>query len=95
MYTGVTVTVATTGALVTLVAINDAILPVPLAANPMLVVLLVQLKIVPGVVVVKLTGAVGALLHTTWLAGWFTWPLGLTVMVNVVGVPTQLIPPLV
>ena len=66
---GVTVTVATTGALVTLVAINDGILPVPLAARPMLVVLLVQLNMVPATGPVKFTGAVDAPLHTTWLAG--------------------------
>ena len=87
--TGVTTTVATTGALVTLVAVKLAILPVPLAARPMDGALFVQLNMVPGTVVVKLTAAVGVLLHTTWLAGWFTWPVGLTVIVNVIGVPTQ------
>ena len=40
---GVTVMVATTGALVALSAVNEAILPVPLAARPIEVVLLVQL----------------------------------------------------
>ena len=39
---GVTVTVAVTGALEMLVAVNAAILPVPLAAKPIEVVLLVQ-----------------------------------------------------
>jgi hypothetical protein len=39
---GVTVTVAVTGAEVVLAAVNEAILPVPLAARPMDVVLLVQ-----------------------------------------------------
>lgn len=43
---GVTVTVAVTGALVKLVAVNEGILPVPLAANPMLVLLLVQANVV-------------------------------------------------
>lgn len=40
---GVTVMVAVTGALVILVAVNAAILPLPLAASPIDVVLLVQL----------------------------------------------------
>ena len=35
------------------------------------------------------------LLHTIWSVGWLTWPDGLTVIVNVLGVPGQLIPPLV
>lgn len=43
VYTGVTVMVATTGILVTLVAVKAAILPVPLAARPMEGVLFVQL----------------------------------------------------
>jgi hypothetical protein len=40
---GVTVIVAVTGALVALVAMNDAILPAPFAANPIDGVLLTQL----------------------------------------------------
>ena len=40
---GVTVMVDVTGALVKLVAVNEAILPVPLAANPIDGLLLVQL----------------------------------------------------
>jgi hypothetical protein len=40
---GVTVIVAVTGALVALVAVNDAILPDPLPASPIDGVLLVQL----------------------------------------------------
>ena len=39
---GVTVMVATTGAVVVLMAANDAILPLPFDARPMLVVLLVH-----------------------------------------------------
>jgi len=40
---GVTVMVATTGDDVGLIAVNDAMLPVPLAASPIEVVLFVQL----------------------------------------------------
>ena len=57
--------VATTGAFVALVAVKLPILPVPVAARPMLGVLLVQLYTVPGTVPLKLTAAVGAPLHTT------------------------------
>jgi hypothetical protein len=39
--------------------------------------------------VVKFTAAVAAPLHLTWSAGSLTWPLGLTVMVKVWGVPAQ------
>ena len=39
---GVTTMVATTGAVPVLTAVNEAIFPVPLAARPMLVVVLVQ-----------------------------------------------------
>ena len=64
-------TVATTGAEPALVAVKLAILPKPLAARPIDGVLLIQLNItgLPIVGLVKLTGAVPELLHTTWLAG--------------------------
>ena len=42
VFTGVTVMVEITGSPVLLVAINDAIFPVPLAGNPMEVLLFVQ-----------------------------------------------------
>ena len=48
VYVGVTVIVAVTGTLVRFTAMNDAILPVPVAASPMLGVLFVQLYTVPG-----------------------------------------------
>jgi len=92
---GVTVTVATTGAFVALVATNEGILPVPLAAKPMLGVLFVQLKIVPATLPVKFTGNVLVLLQFTWLPGWFTSGVGLTVTVAVIGVPVQVTPALV
>ena len=43
VYCGVTVTVATTGAAPLLTAVNEAIAPVPLPANPIDVVLFAQL----------------------------------------------------
>ena len=92
---GVTVMVAVIGATVALVAIKPGILPVPDAASPMAVLLLVQLYTVPATDPVKLTAAVGDPLQTNWSAGWLTLALGLTVMVKVVAVPLQVIPALV
>ena len=92
---GVTVTVATTGAVPVFIALKLAILPVPLAARPMEGSLLVQLNMVPATEPVKITGAVGAPLHTTWLAGWFTSGIGLTVTVAVIAAPVQVTPALV
>ena len=96
VYDGVTTIVATTGKAVALTAVKLAILPVPLAARPIDGVLLVQLNtsVPPVVGLVKFTGAVGEPAHTTWLAGWFTCGVGFTVIVNVIGVPAQLVPPL-
>ena len=42
---------------------------------------------------VKLMAAVAVPLQTTWLATAFTIGVGLTVIVNVIGVPGQLAPP--
>ena len=86
--------VATTGALVALSAVKLAILPVPLAARPMDVLLFVHVNTVPATVPLKVTGAVATPAHTTWLAGWFTFGVGLTVMVKVIDGPVQLVPPL-
>lgn len=86
---GVTVIVAVTGALVALVAVKAAILPVPDAARPIEGVLLVQPKAVLGMVPLNATGAVVPLLQITWLAIAFTVGVGLTVMLNVPGVPAQ------
>ena len=90
--------VATTGAVPVLIAVKLAILPVPLAARPIEVVLFVQLNTVPGGLVtapVKVTAVVGAPLHTTWLATAFTVGMGLTSTVAVTGVPVQVTPALV
>ena len=69
MVEGVTVIVAVTGTFVGLVAMKEAILPTPIPANPIEVLLLVQLNIVPATGPVKITGAVAVLLHTIWLGG--------------------------
>ena len=53
--------------LVVLVAVKLAMLPVPVAANPIVVLLLVQLYTVPATVPVKFTAVVADPLHNTWL----------------------------
>lgn len=77
--TGVTVTVAVTGAVVLLTALKAPILPVPDAARPIEVLLLVQLYTVPGTGPAIVTAAVLVLLHTDWLAIAFTDGVGFTV----------------
>jgi hypothetical protein len=61
---GVTVIVAVIGAFVELVAVNDGIFPLPVAASPIEVLLFVQLKVVPLTAPAKLTRLVDAPLHT-------------------------------
>jgi hypothetical protein len=92
---GVTVIVAVIGNAVLFVAVKLEILPVPLAARPILVLLFVQLYVVPATAPVKVTAVVVAPLHNVWLATAFTVGVGLTVIVNVIGVPVQVTPPLV
>jgi len=92
---GVTVMVPLIGAAVALVAMKPAILPEPLAAKPIAVLVFVQLYTVPATVPLKLTAAVSAPVHTDWLPTAATVGVGLTVIVNVIGVPPQLIPPLI
>lgn len=87
---GVTVMVATKAALPEFVAVNDEILPVPLAARPMDVVLFVQLYEAPATEPVKAIGETTTLLHKTWLETLLTTGVGLTVIVNVCAEPLQL-----
>ena len=93
--TGVTVIVAVTGAVVLLVAMNEPIFPVPPAARPILVLLLVQVNTVPGTGPLSVTAALAAPLHKVWLAIAFTDGVGFTVMVNDTDGPVQVTPPLV
>ena len=79
---GVTVIVAVTAELPVLIAVNDAIpRPAPLAARPMLVVLLVHGKIVPVTAPVNVIAVVAEPLHTDWLLTAFTVGVGLIVEV--------------
>jgi hypothetical protein len=88
---GVTVMVAVTGALVRLIAVKEAILPVPLAGRPIEVLVLVQVKELPLTDPVNVMVFVAAPLHTTWFAGGTTFAFGVTVIVNVFAVPGQLV----
>lgn len=49
----------------------------------------------PATVPAKVTAVVDPPAHTVWLATVFTVGVGLTVIVNVTGVPVQVVPPLV
>jgi len=94
---GVTTMVATTGEVPVFTAVNDAILPVPEAARPMLVVVFVHAYVVvpPVLRVPKVTAVVKEPLHSNWSAGWLTCPVGFTVMVKVLVGPAQPTEPLV
>lgn len=85
--TGVTVIVATTGTVPPFTPANAAMLPLPLAANPIEGVLLVQLKVVPPTAPLNVIAVVLLPLQTTWLATAATVGVGLTVIVKLVGVP--------
>ena len=68
---GVTVIVAVTGDVPVLIATNDAMSPLPLAARPIDVVLFVQAYVVvpPVLFVVNTTAVVFDPLHNVWLVG--------------------------
>ena len=83
--------VATTGTLPVFVAVNDPMLPVPLAPRPMDVLSLLQLYTVPATEPLKVTTVVAAPLHNTSLTTTATLGVGFTVMVNTCGVPVQVV----
>ena len=79
-----TVTVAVTGDAVAFVAVNEAILPLPLAARPTEVLSFVHANVAPEVVLLKVIAVVPAPLHTDCEVGaGVTFGVGLTVMVAV------------
>lgn len=90
--TGVTVTVDITADDVVLAAVKEAMLPVPLPANPIAELLLVQLKTVPLTAPLKLTGPVALPAQAVWFEIAATVGRGLTLIVKVVGVPVQVTP---
>ena len=76
-------------------AVNDAILPVPFAARPIDVLLLVHEYTVPAALPENTTAVVGEPLHTVWFATALTVGAGFTVIVKIIGVPVQVTPALV
>ena len=64
-----------------LVAVKEGTFPLPFAARPIAVLLLVQVNVVPGVVLVKFVAGIIAPLHTTIFAGTTTMGAGFTVIV--------------
>jgi hypothetical protein len=87
---GVTVIVSTTGAVPGLVAVNDGIKSIPLVASPIVELLPVQVYVVPETGLEKLMIAVIAPLQYATFAIGLTVVVGFTVIVNFIGVPTQL-----
>jgi hypothetical protein len=88
--TGVTVMTAVTGAVPLLTAEKEAMSPVPEAARPIVVLLLVQLKVVPLTVPVKAIAVVDPPLQTTCVDGAaVAVGVGFTVIVAVTGAPKQ------
>ncbi len=84
---GVTVISAVTGRLVLLVAINEGILPVPLAARPIEGSEFVQVNVVPGVVLIKSATVTVVELQVVIVAGNTTTGVGFTVIVYETGIP--------
>lgn len=86
---GATVTVPLTAEVVPFVPVNEAIFPVPFAASPIAVLELIQPKVAPAGVLVKLMAFTVAPSHTVTLLTGLATGAGSTVMLNVVAVPTQ------
>ncbi len=78
---GVTVMVALIGAVPGLVAVNEAIFPVPLEANPIAVLEFVHVKVPPTGVLVKDVAGTLTELQTETLAGTLAVGVGYTVIV--------------
>ena len=85
----VTVIVLVIGLLVALVAVNEGTFPVPDAPNPIAVFEFVHPKVAPVVGLVKLLAETVAPAQTVIFETAFTVGDGLTVIVNVSGVPEQ------
>jgi hypothetical protein len=78
---GITVMVADIGAAPAFVARKAAIFPVPEAANPIVVLLFVQVNVPPAGVLAKLVTGTVTPLQTVMFDGTVTVGVGLTVMV--------------
>ena len=92
---GVTVIVAITGFVPLFIAVKAEMFPLPEAAKPIEVKSFVQLNIVvPFILAVEnSTKDVSNPFETIWFPIEFTWPVGFTVISNVIGSPTLVSPP--
>jgi len=81
VYSGITVTVAVTGEVLELTAVNAGMFPTPDPPRPIEGVLFVQLKTVPGTAPVKVTAVLEVPPHKDWSEGSFTVGVGFTVTV--------------
>jgi len=72
-----------------LVAVNEPMVPVPLAPRPIAVLLLVQLYVAPPTDPLGVTAATVAPLHVTWVLKELTVGIGFTVTVILVAEPAQ------
>ena len=86
---GLTVIVAVTGATVLLVAVKEAILPVPVPPRLIDTMLLVHAKVVPVVALLNVNALWVAPLQSAWLDGTITLGVGYTVIVKFCDIPTQ------
>ncbi|MBV6484103.1 MAG: hypothetical protein KFKLKKLM_00587 [Flavobacteriales bacterium] len=80
MAVGVTVMFAVIGAVVVLVAVKEAISPVPFAAKPIVVLSFVQSKVAPVVGLVKFVAETVAASQTMVSVGTTTVGVGFTVI---------------
>ena len=88
--TGVTVIEAVTGEPPEFVTLNEDIFPVPLARSPIEGLLFVHENDAPGVPE-KVIDAEAAPLHNVWSPGSATVGVGIISILNVIGVPLQLL----
>ena len=72
-----------------LVAMKAGTLPLPLSGKPMTIFELVQLKVVPGRLLLKLDAGILVPEHTVELTGTITLGNGLTVIVKLEAVPAH------
>jgi hypothetical protein len=86
---GVTVIVAVIGEVVAFVVVNAGTLPEPFAPSPIAVLLFVHVKDVPLTGPDKLVAGAITPAQKVWLPIELTVAVGLTVIVNVVGVPVH------
>ena len=92
---GVTIIVAVCKSKLSFMTVKDGILPLPLAANPILGLSFIQLNKVLFTVLIKLIGVVSRFAHNDWSETEATLGIGFTVIKKVSELPVQVNPLLV